>query len=137
MVAEPARRVPRGMTDARVPSDNTTLTGVLAAYEDDGYRAQLLVDDDGRVTCASCDNRADPGDIELHSLRRLEGASDPDDMVAVLAVACPSCEAKGTLVVPFGPQASEGEAELLRRMDDARATTPEVPAAGPTSESSS
>ena len=99
------------MPTPSVPSDNTTLTAVLAAYQDDGYREQLMVDDDGRLTCGSCGNRAEPEDIELHSLRRLEGASDPDDMVAVLAVACPSCGAKGTLVVPFGPQASEAEAE--------------------------
>ena len=113
MVAGPACRVLRGMTDAPAPSDNTTLTAVLAAYQDDGYREQLMVDDDGGLTCARCGNRAEPEDIELHSLRRLEGASDPDDMVAVLAVACPSCGAKGTLVLPFGPQASEAEAEVL------------------------
>ncbi len=122
------------MPTPSVPSDNTTLTAVLAAYQDDGYREQLMVDDDGRVTCARCGNGAEPEDIKLHSLRRLEGASDPDDMVAVLAVACPSCGAKGTLVLPFGPQASEAEAGVLLRLEDAREAHSEVPSAGPTAE---
>ena len=122
------------MTDAPAPSDNTTLTAVLAAYQDDGYGEQMMVDDEGRLSCPSCGNRAEPEDIELHSLRRLEGASDPDDMVAVLAVACPSCGAKGTLVLPFGPQASEAEAEVLLRLSDAREAHTEVPSAGPSAE---
>jgi predicted small lipoprotein YifL len=122
------------MTEAPVPSDNTTLTAVLAAYQDDGYCEELTVDGEGRLACATCGNRTAPEDIELHSLRRLEGASDPDDMVAVLAVACTSCGAKGTLVLPFGPHASEVESEFLLRISDAREAHTEVPSAGPSAE---
>jgi hypothetical protein len=58
--------------------------------------------------------------IEIRSLRRLEGASDPADMAAVIATACPSCGTLGTIVVMFGPEATEPEVKLLRRAQDHR-----------------
>jgi len=51
--------------------------------------------------------------FEMFSLRRLEGASDPDDEAAVVALVCFNCAAKGTIVVMYGPQASAIEGEIL------------------------
>ena len=101
------------------PSDNTTLSAVLADYGDAGYAGQLRVDDDG-VHCSVCSSVSPADRIEVRSLRRLEGASDPADMVAVIATACPVCATMGTMVVMFGPEASEAEATLLRRAQDHR-----------------
>jgi hypothetical protein len=112
------------------PSDNTTLTSVLSAYASAGYDDQFTVDEDGSLRCCHCEQAAGPDEVELHSLRRLEGASDPDDMSAVLAVTCPRCGTKGTAVVMFGPQASPGETELLLRLQDRRAETDDLPAGG-------
>jgi hypothetical protein len=101
------------------PSDGTTLTAVLADYESAGYLGQLLLAEES-VSCTRCGASSRLDEVELHSLRRLEGASDPADMVAVLAVACPACRECATLVVRYGPEASRAEAELLRRSRDLR-----------------
>jgi hypothetical protein len=57
-------------------------------------------------------------------LRRIEGASDPADMIAIAAVKCPNCGTKGTAVLGFGPEADEDDAEVLRRLSpDGRSAT--------------
>jgi hypothetical protein len=101
------------------PSDNTTLTAVLAGYAAAGFDGEFTIDGDG-VRCLSCDTVSDPSRLVLESLRRLEGASDPADMAAVLALTCPSCGRRGTLVVRFGPEASAAEAQLMQRVRDER-----------------
>jgi hypothetical protein len=113
------------------PSDNTTLSAVLADYAAAGYSGQLRVDDDG-VHCGVCGSVSAVERIEVRSLRRLEGASDPADMAAVVASACPVCGTPGTFVLRYGPEASEPEAELLRRARDHRFDDDELPpSAGP------
>ncbi len=113
------------------PSDNTTLSAVLADYAEAGYAGQLRVDDDG-VHCSVCGSVSPADKIEVRSLRRLEGASDPADMAAVIATACPDCATMATIVVMFGPEASEAEVTLLRRAQDHRFDDDEIPpSAGP------
>jgi hypothetical protein len=101
------------------PSDGTTLSDVLEAYAASGYKGEFRVLDGG-VRCGACGGVSPVERFELESIRRLEGASDPADMSAVLATACPACGTRGTVVVMFGPEASEGEAQLLRRSRDRR-----------------
>ncbi|MGE0879351.1 MAG: hypothetical protein AB7L13_17015 [Acidimicrobiia bacterium] len=103
-----------------VPTDNTTLVVVLAGYAEAGFDVDFLARDDGRVACGRCGHEADATTFELHSLRRLEGASDPADMAAVLALTCPACDAHGTLIVRFGPEATAEEAQLLELVRDRR-----------------
>ncbi|MDQ2651377.1 MAG: hypothetical protein M3Z03_17710 [Actinomycetota bacterium] len=103
------------------PSDNTTLVEVLADLAASGYDRDVFVrEDDGWVCCSACRACQAPDQLILDGIRRLEGASDPADMAAVLAVTCASCGIHGTAVVKFGPEATEGEAILLRTIDDAR-----------------
>ncbi|HVE93431.1 MAG TPA: hypothetical protein VNB24_00820 [Acidimicrobiales bacterium] len=104
------------------PSDLTTLTDVLESYAEEGYAATLWVTDDGALRCSECQQDSSPETAKLLSLRRLEGASDPDDMVAVLALQCPNCEARATSVVHFGPSATPAESEVLRDLTDGRGT---------------
>jgi hypothetical protein len=118
------------MSITPTPSDNTTLTAVLAEYAAAGYAGEFSVDDE-HVRCGSCGSASDPDSVELHSLRRLEGASDPADMSAVLALTCPVCHSNGTVVVMFGPQAQAAEAELLSRMQDHRLDSDGIPPASP------
>jgi hypothetical protein len=101
-------------------TDETTLTAVLASYESAGFDSQFAATDDGQVHCFSCGVGAPPERVELHSLRRLEGASDPADMLAIAAVLCPSCDAKGVLVLNYGPESAPAEAEVLVRLEDRR-----------------
>jgi hypothetical protein len=55
----------------------------------------------------------------VSALARVEGASDPDDMAAVVAVTCPRCSARATLVVKYGPEASAADADVLLALPDA------------------
>ena len=103
-----------------VPGDNTTLVDVLTGYAEAGFDMDFLALDGGRVACGRCGHEADATTFELHSLRRLEGASDPADMAAVLALRCPICDADGTLIVRFGPEATAEEAQLLELIRDRR-----------------
>ena len=48
----------------------------------------------------------------------MEGASDPDDMLALVAMTCPQCGARGTLVLAFGPMAPEADVDVLVRLED-------------------
>ncbi|CAN5712574.1 hypothetical protein BH24ACT5_BH24ACT5_32330 [soil metagenome] len=91
------------------PSDNTTLSAVLADFEAEGFTAQFIVTEDGRVECAGCDVTMDPAELDVHELRRLEGASDPDDMMSVVAATCPRCGIRGTMVLRYGPLAGPGD----------------------------
>ena len=51
-------------------------------------------------------------------LRRLEGASDPDDMLAVVAVECANCGLRGSLVLNYGPTATEDDCRRARSGSD-------------------
>ncbi len=105
---------------AGAPSDNTTLVAVLDGLGRDGFTGDLFVTDEGRVRCGSCRVETAPEDLSLDRLRRVEGASDPADMAAVLAITCPHCGARGTAVVRFGPEAGPADATVLKALDDRR-----------------
>jgi hypothetical protein len=117
------------------PSDNTTLIDVLAAYTADGFDAEFeLVDGSGDLQCSTCRSVLVAEQVPLHSIRRLEGASDPDDMMAVCAVTCRNCGAKGAVVVKYGPSATIEEAEFLRRSKDRRDDAVAPPDSAPSEE---
>ncbi len=105
--------------------DNATLGEVIAAFELEGYRGQMAARPAGQVLCVSCHLESDASEMEVDDLRRVEGASDPADMVAVAAVQCPSCAARGTVVLKYGPGASPEEAEVLALLGGA-GTPPEA-----------
>ncbi|MFN8021304.1 MAG: hypothetical protein U0Q03_07230 [Acidimicrobiales bacterium] len=106
------------------PSDRTTLTAVLDAYRASGFAGDFFAEEgpDGGaiVRCGRCASALDPRRLEAHSIRRLEGASDPADMMSVVATSCPVCGTDGTLVVGFGPMASAVDGEVFLAMRDTR-----------------
>ena len=102
------------------PSDNTTLVTLLAALAEAGYTGDLFVTAEGRLRCGSCHQDVDPAGLQLDELRRIEGASDPADMAAVLGITCSHCGAKGTAVVRYGPEAGPQDAAVLLALDDRR-----------------
>jgi hypothetical protein len=103
---------------AQGPSDGTTVTAVLATFEERGFGPSLFATDEGKVRCTSCRNDSDPRTMQVEALRRMEGASDPDDMQAVIAATCPSCGTPGTMVLHYGPTASAGDADVLSLLAD-------------------
>ncbi len=108
------------------PSDSTTLVEVIGGYRSDGFAADFYVEAEEvgsgavSVTCGECGRAADPSRVVMHSMRRLEGASDPDDMLAVVAVTCPTCGAQGTAVLGYGPMASAEDGAVLAALQDRR-----------------
>jgi hypothetical protein len=101
-----------------VPSDNTTLVEVLAGYDAEGFSGQFSATEDGMLRCYSCHKDLRPSRAEIASTRRLEGASDPDDMLMVLALNCPHCGTAGTAVIAYGPESTPGESELLLGLEE-------------------
>src|ERR671913_1486801 len=97
-----------------------TLVQVIEGLRAEGYDGTFVVDDDGMVHCRTCGAAVAPGDVLLDGVRRLEGASDPADMAAVLAVRCPTCDRRGSIVARYGPEAGPGDAALLVAIDDVR-----------------
>jgi hypothetical protein len=112
------------------PGDHTTLLEVLDGYRAAGFSADFLVVEPARVRCCSCQTDLEPATVPLHSLRRLEGTSDPADMAAVTAMTCPACGARGTAVIRFGPEAGPDDAEVLAALHDERGSDP-LPGASP------
>lgn len=99
-----------------VPTDNVDLQTVLDRLGEEGYTAHLFPGPDGTLRCGGCDHVAAPEDLVDVVGRRLEGASDPDDMSIVVGARCPDCDTAGTLVLSYGPGASEEDADLLARL---------------------
>ncbi len=113
------------------PSDNTTLAAVLAGYERSGFDSSFSPSNNGTVECVNCGSVMSSSQFTIDSLRRLEGASDPDDMIAVVALSCPNCRAKGLLVLGYGPMASAEDSDILATMKDGRGDASLPPNASP------
>ncbi len=100
--------------------DGMTLSESTAQLEAKGFAGQFSAIEDGAIRCLTCHQTSDAADVTLIDLRRTEGASDPDDMVAIAALTCPKCNALGTLVVHYGPEATPEEQDALRLLSDGR-----------------
>ena len=92
----------------------------LALYEERGYDTQFGTRQGGQVKCFTCGTLSASSDFEMHSMRRVEGVSDPADEALIAALVCPSCDAHGTLTMMYGPMAPPEDNEALRLMKDAR-----------------
>ena len=103
---------------AGAPSDNTTLQAVLDAYAAEGFADSYDIGEDGRLTHRPTGEAEDLDDLEVVRLRRLEGASDPADMMLVVAVRSRHGGRQGVVLTPFGPNASEAQADVLARWQD-------------------
>ena len=95
-----------------------TLLEVLSRFTRLGWSSQFAARAGGTVECESCHHSVAAADVPVLELRRLEGASDPDDMLAVVAVECPNCGLRGSLVLNYGPTATEEDADVLLGLRD-------------------
>ena len=102
-----------------VARDAETLLDVLARFTQEGWSSQFAAKVGGKVECESCHTVVAAADVPVLELRRLEGASDPDDMLAVVAIECPNCTLRGSLVLNYGPTATEEETDVLLGLGDA------------------
>jgi hypothetical protein len=93
--------------------DGLTIAEVLERFEGAGYRGQFRAVEGARLECLTCRQEVDAASVELDRLCRLEGTSDPDDMLAAAALHCPNCGALGTVLLNYGPEAPIDDAEVL------------------------
>jgi hypothetical protein len=96
--------------------DDESLASVLAGLQNGGFGGNLRRSGSD-VVCGTCQSVLRPDELLVHRLRRLEGASDPADMLAVVAATCPGCGTDGTLVLGFGPSADPDDGALLVALD--------------------
>ena len=113
------------------PSDHTTLAALVDDYERAGFTGQFEVESGAAVRCATCEVVSEASEVPMYSLRRVEGASDPADMAALVALSCPSCGAQGTLVLTYGSAASPDEGDVLGAFRDQRHEGVAPPASSP------
>jgi len=113
-----------------------TLLNVLNEAADGGYGTQFIAQEDGLIQCVHCGSASGPASFDIVHFRRLEGASDPADMLIVVWSGCPTCEAHGTLTLGFGPNTSGADATVLAALDlhgaDASPAAPRVSLEQPT-----
>lgn len=99
------------------PQGSESLLDVLNEAAAAGFGAQFVARPHGVVECAECGVSGPASALEVVGYRRLEGVSDPADMLLVAWVRCPSCGAHGTLTLGYGPNASESDASILQELD--------------------
>ena len=104
------------MSSAPTPAYGATLTEILATLDAAGFSAQMAARPDGMIICLTCRQESPAGDYQLEAMRRTEGASDRDDMLAVVGLVCPKCNARGTAVLGYGPEADPDDAEVVVRL---------------------
>jgi hypothetical protein len=111
----PAERIP-----SETATEDTTVTTMVAVSADAGYAYEFVVQSDTRIRCSNCQGLRHASEYSMDALRRMEGASDPDDTIAVIGVRCPACSAQGTMVLNYGPSGSPEEGDVLLAVHDNR-----------------
>ncbi|MCU1459248.1 MAG: hypothetical protein JWL73_3340 [Actinomycetia bacterium] len=100
-----------------VARDATTLLDAIHGLEAFGYHGQFIARTGGQIECVVCKHESAPERMRCDLIYRLEGPSDPSDMLAIGALRCPRCGTHGTLVLNYGPEAGEEDDEALRRLE--------------------
>src|SRR5438067_7345085 len=106
------------MAQANVPQDAQTITDVMRTLDGQGFTGQFRPLDGGNVQCLTCRSSFAAGSVSAERIVRLEGVSDPADMLAVIALRCPHCSTKGTLMVNYGPDSTPEEADVVGALGD-------------------
>jgi hypothetical protein len=128
---DPTHSLPTQLNNSQLSNtqvDNTqatvepSLTEVLGAYSEAGFDGDAFAHEGGMILCGSCQSMLAPEHIDIHSIRRLEGESDPSDNVGVVALICPVCNAQATMVLKYGPEATPDEVTIWQQTNDRRSS---------------
>lgn len=101
-------------------SGGMSIADALREFELRGYIGQFVIRGGGAVECQKCGASHRPAEVPLEAMRRIEGVSDPADMVFVGALRCPECGLTGTATIKYGPAAGADDAAALRGLDNQR-----------------
>lgn len=107
---------PPSAADTRELHPDRTLSSVQANLAGRGFDGQFIAAGEARVLCTNCRSLVSAAWLSAEDVTRLEGASDPDDMLVVIPLACPVCAQRGTLTMNFGPQMAREEDAVLSAM---------------------
>jgi hypothetical protein len=99
----------------------------LNAAAADGFDQQFMPDQTGDIRCVSGDHSINPESVTPVRSWRLEGQSDPDDMLMVTSFGCPRCGVRGTITLGYGPQASAIDAAVATHLHAGTATAGRAP----------
>ena len=102
-----------GSPPGPMPADAAGVGEIMATLEAAGFGAQMAARPGAMILCFTCHRESAASEVDVHSLSRTEGASDPADMLAVAGLICPRCGARGTVVLGYGPEADPDDAEVL------------------------
>lgn len=119
-----------GTSSASADSGDTPLSDVTDTIDRDHGDAQFGVLEHAELRCFTCRRTFAAAGASADRLTRLEGASDPADMVAVVPVTCPHCGASGSLVLNYGADIGADDADVLAAME--RRPEVGVPGTSPT-----
>lgn len=100
-----------------------TILDALRAFERHGFTEQFMPSAAG-IKCLTCGDTFPAARVPMRGAHRVEGVSDPDDMVAIAALSCPGCGVGGTLVLKYGPMAPAKEQSVLHELRDERTEHP-------------
>lgn len=92
------------------------LSAVVEQFDEHRDGGQFMPVAGGTIRCLTCRSDVDAAAVPAIGIRRLEGESDPADECLTVAVTCPSCGTSGALVVQYGPEAGEADADVLAAM---------------------
>lgn len=84
--------------------EDTALLAVESVLADEGFTGQFIAAPEARVLCTNCRSLIAAAWLRADEVTRLEGASDPADMLVVIPLTCPVCATRGTLIINFGPE---------------------------------
>jgi hypothetical protein len=101
------------LQDTSFSRDGRSLLEITNALAADGWTGQATPLAGGAVRCETCGESTQADQLGDVTMQRVEGASDPDDMAAVVPLECPRCNARDVLVLKYGPEASEADADVL------------------------
>jgi hypothetical protein len=96
--------------------EDTMLLSVQSVLDEEGYTGQFIASSESRVLCTRCRSLLAAAWLRADDVTRLEGASDPADMMVVVPLTCPVCLQRGTLTMSFGPEMGPEEAEVFNAM---------------------
>jgi len=106
----------------------TTLGAVVAAADRADFSASFEIEPAGSgqamLRCSACEGVSAAGDVERAWTARLEGASDPADMLHVSALRCRRCGSGGVLIMNFGPISDPAQLDVLHHLPAATQLPP-------------
>lgn len=112
------------MSDPSRSVGDTSVVGVLARFASQGWSANHVALDGGRLRCGGCGSVVDAAEMRVEARHRVEGASDPSEMQVAYGLACPVCSARGALVASYGPMSSEQSDDIVAGLPDDDAIDP-------------